>query len=165
MAPDVMEPLHNLLGNCVSWKWTDECDKAFLMILFDPKISIILTSDSSSYGVGAILSQLHNGIEKPVAYESAMLNNAQKNYIQLHTEAFSIIYGVTKFHKYLMGSQFTIVTDHEPLLSLFSEKKKIPQVANAILLKWSIIFSSYQYEIQYKMGKNLKCRLFVSSTK
>ncbi|KAJ8886570.1 hypothetical protein PR048_012782 [Dryococelus australis] len=99
MAPDVIGPLHNLLRNRLSWEWTDEGEKAFF--------------DDSTYGVGAVLSQLHNGIEKPVAFESAPLNNAQKIYSQLHGGAMSIVNGVTKFHKILMGNQFTIVTDHD----------------------------------------------------
>ncbi|KAJ8892862.1 hypothetical protein PR048_005443 [Dryococelus australis] len=45
----------------------------------------------SSYGVVAVLSQLHNVTGKQVAFESATLNNSQKNYSQLHREAFSII--------------------------------------------------------------------------
>ncbi|KAJ8885861.1 hypothetical protein PR048_012067 [Dryococelus australis] len=128
MAPDVMEPLHN-----------DECEKVFLMMLFDPITTIILTCDSNSYGVGTVLGQLHNGIEKQVAFDSAMLNNAQKNYSQLHRETLSIIYRSLTMSCYL-----------------FSEKKKIPQVANARLLRWSIILSFYQYKIQYKKGKNIQ---------
>ncbi|KAJ8866091.1 hypothetical protein PR048_033615 [Dryococelus australis] len=115
MAPDVLEPLHNLLRNEVSWEWTDECEKAFLTM-------------------GAVLSQLHNGIEKSVDFKSATLNYAQKNYRQLHREA--------------------LITYHELLSYLVSEKKIMPQVANARLLRCSIILSSYQYKIQYKKGKN-----------
>ncbi|KAJ8868001.1 hypothetical protein PR048_031810 [Dryococelus australis] len=126
MTPDVIEQLHNLLRNCVSWEWTDECEKAFfmsnsviseksLLVSFDPRNPIILTCESSNYGIGAVLSQLHNGIEKPVAFQSAMLNNAQIYYSQLHREALNIIYGVTKFHNYLVRNKFTIVTDHELL--------------------------------------------------
>ncbi|KAJ8874002.1 hypothetical protein PR048_024842 [Dryococelus australis] len=94
-APDVMEP-----KSVISVK--------SLLVIFDPKKPIILTSGSSSYGVGAVLSQPRNGIEKPVVFESATLNNAQKNYSQLRREALSIIYGVTKFHKYLVGNRLTI---------------------------------------------------------
>ncbi|KAJ8879810.1 hypothetical protein PR048_020418 [Dryococelus australis] len=142
MAPDVMEPLHNLLRNSVSWEWTDE-------LLFDPTKPTILIRDSSSYGVGAILSQLHDGIEKLVAFESAIQCSEK-------LEALSIIYGVTKFHKYLVENQCTIVADHELLLPLFSGKKKIPQVTDARLLRWSIILSSYQYKLQYKKGMNIQ---------
>ncbi|KAJ8897096.1 hypothetical protein PR048_002442 [Dryococelus australis] len=158
MTPDVMELLHNLLRKGVSWEWTDKCEKYFLtsnsvisekslLVLFDPKKPIIPTCDSSSYGVGAVLSQLHNGLQKPVAFESATLNNTQKNYSQMHREVLSIVYGVTKPHKYLMGNKFTIVTDYEPLLSLFSEKETFPEVANARLLRRSIILSTYQYKV------------------
>ncbi|KAJ8874003.1 hypothetical protein PR048_024843 [Dryococelus australis] len=34
----------------------------------------------------------------------------------------------------------------------FLTRKKVPQVANARLLTWSMILFSYQYKIKYKKG-------------
>lgn len=52
---------------------------------------------------------MRDGIENPIAFESNMLNPAKRN---LYREASIIILGVTKFHKYLAGNQFIIITDH-----------------------------------------------------
>ena len=38
----------------------------------------------------------------------------------------SYVFGVTRFHAYLMGRHFTLITDHKPLLGLLNEKKPIP---------------------------------------
>ncbi|KAJ8873377.1 hypothetical protein PR048_027013 [Dryococelus australis] len=109
-------------------------------------MSITLTCDSSSYGIGAVLSQLHNGIEKTVALNLQCLKVLRK-----------II-----FHKYVMGNEFTVVTDHELLVFLFSEKQNIPQVANARLIRYSIILSSYQNKIQYRKGKHIQNAICLS---
>ncbi|KAJ8896583.1 hypothetical protein PR048_001927 [Dryococelus australis] len=34
MAPDVMEPLHNLLRHSVSWEWIDECEVLLILKFF-----------------------------------------------------------------------------------------------------------------------------------
>ena len=52
------------------------------------------------------------------------------NYSQLDKEGLAVIFGVKKFHQYVYGRQFTIVTEHKPLLGLLGEKKAIPQMAS-----------------------------------
>lgn len=167
MSPDVLEPLHRLLRKDVPWKWTKECNDAFtaskqlisdkcLLVLFDPSKEIVLTCDSSSYGVGAVLSHIIDGVECPIAFESATLTPAQRNYCQVQREALSIVFGVTKFHKYLVGNHFTIITDCESLKTIFSETKKIPPIASPRIIRWSLLLSSYDYTIKYKKGSTLQ---------
>ena len=46
----------------------------------DFKLPFILTTDASKVAIGAILSQVQNGIERPIAYASRQLNNAERAY-------------------------------------------------------------------------------------
>ena len=99
-----------------------------------------------------MLSQGHNGDEKPVACASKTLKTAEKNYSQLEKEALALIFGVKKFHTYLFGYKFTLNTDHKPLQSLFSESKSIPAMASGHIQRWALTLASYEYAIKFKKG-------------
>ena len=86
--------------------------------------------------------------ERPVAFASCTLSKARRNYAQLDKEAFSIIFGVTKFHQFLYGWRFVIVTDHKPLLQLLGPHKPTPVHAAARLQRWSLMLASYHYDIE-----------------
>ena len=123
-----------------------------LLVHYDPTKPLLLSCDASQYGVGAILSQLCNGDEKPVAYASRTLTNAERNYSQLEKEGLVLIFGVKKFHVYIFGRRFTLFTDHKPLQRLFNESKPIPSMASARIQRWALTLASYEYTIKYKSG-------------
>ena len=87
--------------------------------------------DASPKGVGACLTHvMPNGAEQPVAYASRSLWEAEQNYAQIEREALSIVFAVKRFHQYLYGRKFTLVTDHQPLCKIFGEKG-VPALAAA----------------------------------
>ena len=113
-----------------------------------------LAGDASAYGIGAVISHVFpNGSERPVAYASRTLSASERNYSQLEKEALSLIFGVRKFHQYLYGRKFTLVTDHQPLTTIFSDKKGIPPLAAARLQRWALLLSAHHYNIQFRPTK------------
>lgn len=96
--------------------------------------------------------RLDDGSEKPVAFSSRSLAPAEKRYAQLDKEALAIIFGVKKFHQFLHGRNFTIVSDHKPLQHLFGEAKPVPVLASARIKRWALILSAYGYKVEYKPG-------------
>ena len=118
---------------------------------YDPRVPIRLAGDASSYGIGAVLSHVFaDGTEQPVAYASRTLLPNEQNYAQVEKEALSLIFGVQKFHQYIYGREFTLVTDHRPLTTIFGPKKGVPPLAAARLQRWALLLSAYRYNIEFK---------------
>lgn len=97
-----------------------------------------------------------DGSERPIAFASRTLNAAERNYAQGEKEALAIIFGLSRFHRYLYGRKFTLYTDHQPLLGILASDKPIPSLAAARIQRWAITLAAYQYELRYRYGKNME---------
>lgn len=162
----VLAPLYRLLKGQVTWTWSEVERNAFtkcnelltsdqVLAHYDPSLPLILTCDASAYGIGAVIQHIMpNGEERPIAYASRTLSPAEKKYSQIEKETLGLIYGVKKFHQYLWGRHFTLVTDYRPLLTLFGKHKSLPTLAAARIQRWAIILSAYGYHIVYCKSEN-----------
>lgn len=133
-----LHPVHGLLQKDASWQWTEECESAFrrgkeqlqaspLLVHYDLKKPLRLACDASSYGVGAVIFHVTEiGEERPIAFASRTLSASERNYSQIEKETLSIVFGVKKFHSYLSGRTFTLITDHKPLVTLLGPKTGVP---------------------------------------
>ena len=83
-----------------------------------------------------------DGMEHPVAYASRTLSSAEKKYAQVEKEALALIFAVKKFHQYLYGRVFTLVTDHKPLLVILGPTKGIPSLGASRLQRWAVLLSA-----------------------
>jgi predicted aspartyl protease len=146
----ILEPLHKLLRKESSWDWGMDQERAFqaakerltsseLLVHYDPQKPMILAVDASPYGIGAVLSHICEGDERPVAFASRTLNAAERNYSQTEREGLAVVYGVKKFHQYIYGLKFKIYTDHKPLLGMFGEAKPIPTHSASQILRWALL--------------------------
>ncbi|KRY10622.1 LanC-like protein 2 [Trichinella patagoniensis] len=106
-------------------------------------------------GIHPAKANLSSTQEIPIAFYSRTLSATERNYAQIDKEALAVIAGVKKFHEYLYGRQFTIITDHKPLLGLFVPKKETPQILSPRILRWSILLNAYDYTINYRPGKEI----------
>eukprot|EP00731_Ephydatia_muelleri_P011471 Em0006g365a len=158
---DILAPLYRLLRKGASWCWEaaafyhakQQLSSSSLLIHFDPEKELILSCDASPYGLGAVLShQLKDGSERPIAYASRTLAPAEAKYSQIEKEGLAIVFGVKKFHQYLVGRSFTIYSDHEPLQYLFSETRPVPPMASSRIQRWALTLSAYNYRIMFKSG-------------
>ena len=64
-----------------------------------------------------------------------------------------MVFGIRKFHKYLYGRHFVLITDHKPLISILGPKKSIPTMAAARMQQWALLLSAYSYDIVYRSTK------------
>ena len=123
-----LAPLHVLLRKETTWQWEQYQNEAFmaaknllqsdsLLVHFDQEKPLILACDASPYCMAAVLShQMEDGSERPIAFASRSLSPAERNYSQLDKEGLSLVFGFTKFHQYLHGMTFMLITDHLPLI-------------------------------------------------
>lgn len=159
--PNFAEIAYNLNVLCRKNKtfiWNDDCQKSFEALkkcMITPPVlqypdfsstnQFIVQTDASGYAIGAILS---NADSRPVAYASRSLNKAERNYPTIEKELLAIVWAVKHFRPYLYGRTFKIITDHKPLVYLFSQKDP-----SSRLLKFRLCLEEYDYVIEYVKGK------------
>ena len=159
-----LQPLYKLLKKDCRWHWSEEQEKAFsstkqflesdsLLVHYDPNKELVMACDASPYGIGAVIShKLEDGTEKPIAFASRTLSEAEKGYSQVEKEGLAVIYGIKKFHQYVYGRHFQIVTDHKPITTLFNESKGMTTMASNRIQRWSLSLSAYDYTLKFKPG-------------
>ena len=147
------------------FKWGEKEEAAFqrskrllqkncVLTHYDTAKPLLLQTDASPYGIGAVISHVEaDGEERPIAFASRTMKPSEMNYAQYEKEGLSIIFGLKRFHKQLHGRQFTIVTDHKPLLGLFGDHKPASPMATARVARWHMILSAYSYNIVHREGK------------
>ena len=163
----MLKPLHNLLRASEKWVLSEECESVFqesktelltnrVLVHYDSNRALKLDCDASQYGVGAVLSHvMDNGEERPIAFVSRSLTKSETNYAQLEKEALAMIFGVKKFHKYLYGRSFTLVTDHRPLVTILGPTKAVPPIVAARMQRWALILQAYSYDVEYHQGVSI----------
>lgn len=161
-----MSPLYRLLQKDITFNWSNDCHKAYLLmkdevtseqvlVHFNPDLMIILTTDACNHAVAGVLShKFPNNSIKPVAFISRALSKSEKNYSTIEKEALAIVFCVTKLKQYLLGNYFVLQTDHKPLITIFGENKGLPLMAAARIQRWAFILSGFNYSIEYVKGKN-----------
>ena len=80
--------------------------------------------DASDKFCGAVLSQIDiSGSHRPLEYFSAAFSDAQKRYSNFDKEFLAAYLAVHHFTYFLEGRQFTLYTNHKPLVGAISRKK------------------------------------------
>ena len=69
----------------------------------------MLDTDASDHGVGAVLSQLQDGVEKPIAFASRTLSKSERNYGVTRRELLAIVEFVKQHRHYLQDSAFELI--------------------------------------------------------
>ena len=108
----------------------------------------LLDTDASDVAIGAVLNQTQNGQLKVIAYASRSLNKAERKYCVTRKEFLAIVNFTQHFRHYLLGREFKVRSDHQPLKWLFNLKDPSGQVA-----RWLEILAAYNFVIDYRPGK------------
>ena len=158
----VTDPLYRLTKKNVQWQWGAEQQAAFqslkdllctdtVLAHFDHSLPIGISCDASECGLGAVLFHRYpDGGERPISNVSKTLTDTQRKYSQIQKEALAIVFALSKFHQFLYGRKFILVTDHKPLLALFGPNKATPLLAANRLARWALLLNQYSYSIEYR---------------
>jgi ribonuclease HI len=117
-----------------------------VMLLYpDYRKPFDLTTDASSTGLGAVLSQ--DG--KPITMISRTLKDHELHFATNERELLAIVWALKNLRTYLYGVQnLNIYTDHQPLTFAVSDKNP-----NAKIKRWKAFIDDHNAKIFYKPGK------------
>lgn len=107
---------------------------------------MILDTDASDVGIGAILSQVKQGMERVLAYGSRKLS--EQNYCTTRRELLAVVEFMSHFWQYLLGQPFIVRTDHSSLRWLTKMKEPEGQLA-----RWLERLCEYNFEIIHRSGQ------------
>ena len=159
---DTAAPLSDLTrkSNPTNVVWTPESERAFQTlketlcddsVLSMPDFSkeFVLQTDASDRGLGAVLSQIGvDGKEHPVVFLSRKLKSNEENYATIEKECLAIKWAIESLQYYLLGREFRVVTDHQPLKWLNEAKEK-----NKRLTRWSLDLQPFCFQVEHRKGR------------
>ncbi|KXJ80804.1 hypothetical protein RP20_CCG022561 [Aedes albopictus] len=154
-------PLTNLLkSKPKKVEWSQEADQAFRAIkeklisapvMANPNFNLPFTvqTDASDHAIAGILTQIHDGQEKVIAFHSEKLKGAELNYHAAEKEGLAALRCIDKFRCYIEGTQFTLVTDSSALTFIMRAKWR----TSSRLSRWSIELQQYNMVLKHRKGK------------
>ncbi|PFX13011.1 Uncharacterized protein K02A2.6 [Stylophora pistillata] len=88
---------------------------AGILANFDKGAATKVIADSSPVGLGAVLVQNQNEAWVTICYASRSLTECERKYSQTEEEALAFFWECERYHAYIYGMKFDLVTDHRPL--------------------------------------------------
>jgi len=127
-----------MLRKNARFRWTLDCEQSFqklkaaltcdrVMANWAQGRETRLVVDRGPEGIAATLYQQEesSGFWKPVNYTTSRTQTkTEQRYSQIEGESLAIQVGIMSNRMYLYGNPFVVVTDHQPLVSLYNNTKK-----------------------------------------
>ena len=159
---DKAAPLNALLHQDKDWRWTEVCQEAFealkreighhpVTAYPDFKEPFRIYTQATKIGLGAVLTQKQEGIERTVCCASRTLNVAEANYSTLKKECLAVVWGLNTFRPFVIATQFEVVTDPQALHWLQSQREE-----SALLHRWAASLEDYQFDTVSRFGDQAK---------
>jgi hypothetical protein len=155
---EIAGPLHRLSEKNVKFEWTMECQAAFdtlkekltstpILSYPLPDTPFIVDTDASNTALGAVLSQVQDGKERPIAYLSKSLTQSERNYCVTRRELLAVVFALRKFHCYIFGQQIQIRTDNAAVSWMKNLKNPSGQTA-----RWLQEIENYDLDVIHRPG-------------
>ena len=147
-----MAPLSALASPKSKWKWEKEHDKAFkeakdmikreaLLAYPDFNKEFHIYADASDYQLGGVIMQNN----KPLAFYTRKLNNAQAKYTTAEQELLSIVEMLKAYQNILIGQKIIVHTNHKNLVyKTFNTK---------CVIHWLLLIKEFGPKLLYIKGE------------
>ncbi|XP_072768368.1 uncharacterized protein [Nerophis lumbriciformis] len=116
-----------------------------------------MKADASGRGLGAVLSQQVEGVDRPILYISRKLSEREARYSTVERECLAIRWAVGALRYYLLGRSFSLCSDHKPLQWLHRMND-----ANARITRWYLALQPYNFRVIHKPGAQMAVADFLS---
>jgi hypothetical protein len=103
-------------------------------------------TDASKIGIGAVLFQVIEGVEEPVAFLSKSFSQTESAWSTIEQELFSVVYACEKWAPMILGHHFVVESDHRNLQWL--EKATAPK-----LVRWRLRLQEFDFDLRHLPGK------------
>jgi hypothetical protein len=148
-------PLYWLLNKSNKFIWTDKQQTAFeeLKRLFDKRLrlyplqttgQIELYTDASDVACGAVLTQ----DSKPIEFFSRTMTAVECRYSTFERETLAMVASILHYRNILIGTPFTLWTDHKPLQSWLLKPPKTERHA-----RWLVKLQDFDFVIKHIEGE------------
>lgn len=155
------QPLNALRRKNVKIKWTEECQKAFLLLkekIANPPVlqianfkkPFVLMTDASAVAAAGCLLQAneHNDL-LPIAFYSRKFSSSEVNYSVYEKEALAAIVCIEKWYEFLEVQPFKLVTDNQALSYVLNHKRKLGRLS-----RWTERLLSLPFTVEFKHSRD-----------
>ena len=128
---------------------------------FDVKLNTRVKCDASHLGLDASIEQDNRGNWKTVAFASRFLNIAELKYSINEIELLRLVWAPDHFKNYLLGKQFSILTDHKALIGALKDDK-CTKTAQSRLTRWADKLLPFDFTVDHLTGKDMRFVDYIS---
>ena len=105
-------------------------------------------TDTSKFGVGAMLAKSYQDKLIAVKFASRSFSPTESRWSTTHQELFGVKWGLEQFRHYILGRKIKVVTDHANLRWLTSISPKQSKLA-----RWCISMAEFDFTIEHRADK------------
>jgi hypothetical protein len=115
--------------------------------------AIILVTDASILGWGAILMQEVDGGRKPIRFESGLWTPAEQNYDATKRECKGMLHAIRRLRSYVFGLHFILETDAKVLVDQLNGS--VNDVPGAHVTRWLGYIMLFDFTVRHIPGKDM----------
>lgn len=157
---ELARPLTKLQGSTSEWRWglveetafrllKNKCATVVAMFGVDETMPVRAYFDASDFTGGFALTQIVNGVECSIIYDSVSLNPTQRKHRTYKRELYAIVHFSEKYcHHFTKAHTATFFTDHKPLVTFINSDRH-----DGIYARWAVQLQKLNFRFEHIVGR------------